>query len=298
MNESKSPIPAREFVEDHYAATADELLDLLSPRHELWRDEPDAWIFEDTPTPSGSCARARCATHATRSRRRPIFTKADASIPSWSVLAGLQNRLLQVFGEALDRSGIAIPVQNPELDAISPPATESNAHPPRRLFPLMALAQHYGLPTMLLDWSRRSLVGAYFAAEEAADESKRGSATHVAVWALYRGGAHSLEGLLFFEAPASSNPNLRAQDGLFTLLPASEKDYRSVEDFFQRTSRIIGAPTRAPLRRIMMPIGETKELLRLLHYEGVNGASMFPGAYGVVRALREGALWDTAPRGK
>ncbi len=196
-------------------------------------------------------------------------------------------------------AGIAIPVQNPELERNKPPSDgieRTSATPP--------FSVDGARPTLRSpdDAARLEpailLVGAYFAAEEAADESKRGSATHVAVWALYRGGAHSLEGLLFFEAPASSNPNLRAQDGLFTLLPASEKDYRSVEDFFQRTSRIIGAPTRAPLRRIMMPIGETKELLRLLHYEGVNGASMFPGAYGVVRALREGALWDTAPRGK
>lgn len=41
------------------------------------------------------------------------------------------------------------------------------AWPPPELFSLIALAQHYGVPTRALDWSQSSYVAAYFAASSA-----------------------------------------------------------------------------------------------------------------------------------
>lgn len=43
---------------------------------------------------------------------------------------------------------------------------------------------------------------------------------------------------------------------------------------------------------MLLPHSEARQLLRLLSDEGVDGASMFPGADGVVRAMRERVLWD------
>src|SRR5947199_161566 len=48
---------------------------------------------------------------------------------------------------------------------------------------IFAIAQHHGIPTLLLDWSFDPLVAAYFAAEGNIDEP----ASHdLAVWALRR----------------------------------------------------------------------------------------------------------------
>lgn len=41
------------------------------------------------------------------------------------------------------------------------------------------------------------------------------------------------------------------------------------------------------LRRFVLPRSQARQLLDLLSLERVDGASMFPGADGVVRAMRE-----------
>jgi hypothetical protein len=46
-----------------------------------------------------------------------------------------------------------------------------------------------------------------------------------------------------------------------------------------------------PMRRFLLSIEAAPRLLRLLSHEGIDGASMFPGADGVVRAMCERALW-------
>ena len=47
----------------------------------------------------------------------------------------------------------------------------------------------------------------------------------------------------------------------------------------------------SPLWRLTLPHVEARELMRLLSLEGVDGASMFPGPDGVVKAMREAAIW-------
>lgn len=304
MTDPKDPA-SRDGVEDQHLRSAGEFLDALSPRSDPWASEPSAWIYRGQ-------ADAEWELKAKAVRDPDAFAKygvrvasirpgyVPGAVPVWRERIGFQERLLTRFRTGLDQSGLVIPSRAPRVSSREPEERNSNVRDPlweglplRETLPLIALAQHHGLPTILLDWTRRSWIAAYFAAVEAAEPEKRGRATHLAVWALRRGGLDQpTEGPYFYEAPGGTNPNLSAQSGLFTMLRVDDGDDLSLEGHFVRLRKITGGAL--PLQRLTLPVSEAGQLLRFLSYEGITGASMFPGADGVVRAMRETALWDAA----
>jgi hypothetical protein len=283
----------RDGVEDHASTDVEAFLDKMSPRHPMWRDNPSEWIYRGQSDASWQL-KARAAREPNAFARYGVTyaSRFPGYVPTGDAFerVGLVTRLLERFRNGLDQAGIVVPSAHPRIWRED--ERSSNIEPPSEVFPLMALAQHHGLPTLLLDWTRRAMVAAYFAAAEAADPEKRGSSTHLAVWAIRRGSLlRSSEGPNFYEAPGGTNPNLRAQAGLFSYVTAVDEP--SIELHNARLRGIIG--TALPLRRLHLPVDQAPKLLRLLSDEGISGVSMFPGADGVVRGLREMALWDQPP---
>jgi hypothetical protein len=144
---------------------------------------------------------------------------------------------------------------------------------------LLAIAQHHGLATRLLDWTTNPLNAAYFSVRE----SREGPAViHAARFAdlFFKKPAEQSfpnplefdEGILVF-CPRSVVPRIVRQNGLFTVHGPPDMSLDSFDpDVVTRESIVVSASYRPKL------------LVELARY-GISSASLFPDLDGLSRYL-------------
>lgn len=179
----------------------------------------------------------------------------------------------------------------------------------------IALAQHHGIPTFLLDWTASPIVSAFFALGEASSQD-------LAVWALRTDSLDlpdteeafqklGLDKVNLVNTAREGNSFLSAQHGVFTTIenpylnwtkngayPDLEKVFRSYESeeivarlnsgkwleedgrgvhpiIYQRCLDFFHIGD-VRLRKIVLPAGEREELQKLLKRENVTSAHLMP----------------------
>jgi len=325
VGRSEVGTPQRELFREVDIESAAELLDEISPRRgRLWAEanvpsiplHGERWIFRgqrdaDWGLVPNSLRRGFLKWVRNPNDHSPLSQYESLERTSTQEQLGLEQGLVNRFVIGVDRQGLAVPGDSAELrDYYKEGDLPLERFPPEARRPTFALAQHYGIPTRLLDWSYNAKIAAYFACVDIAERQATGgksTSERFSVWALSQDFVQRFATdwepkISIVTVPTVSNPNLHAQQGLFTLVeyrerPPGLRDDVAVLDHLPTVDELIRDPNASPrlgwegsvppLWKFSVPVREAGVLLKHLAHEDVTGGTVYHGHKAVVEAIRE-----------
>lgn len=228
-------------------------------------------------------------------RRRSVYTQTDH-------IVFFERELLDAYIHHCDEMGLAIPGdsldfrRNAEFFSFAEQfGLDGNEWPTDCFYPVLASAQHHGVPTRLLDMTKSSFVAAYFAGMQALNLPEKDSPQDIAIWAVdarkVDGVRHktgnTINEIKFVSVPGVTSQNLAAQKGCFLLTKWLSGQSRH-RDFERGPSvdEILNA-SEVVLHKVMLSFGHVGKLIFKCRDYGISAATLFPGYDGAGRAARE-----------
>lgn len=158
---------------------------------------------------------------------------------------------------------------------------------PENTWDLLALAQHHGLPTRLLDWSYNALVALWFAVEKPAIKDERGVCQNGVVWILSpelsdfnidtkKENPLEIKITKIFRSSVVSR-RISAQAGVFTV-HGINKEGKLVN--FESNKKY-----KSKLTKVVIHYRDFARIREQLHILGVNNFTIFPDIDGFCKHL-------------
>ena len=224
---------------------------------------------------------------------------------SWQVLA--EYNILRDFYRLADRMGLEVPlsprirknlVSEYNLPDLRPERWMDETWIFADLLEVAALAQHYGVPTRLLDWTYDLYVALYFGFTDAI-----GKDGYLVIWALekeylsFKKGTTKPVSVDFITPHYAKNPNLSAQQGLFSHWPIpnpeaknplsigrdSLTDRRPLDKLIDE--QLGDDLDRSIFMKFVLPCSEAVSGCEILERLGYGAAKLFPGYSGVAKQI-------------
>jgi hypothetical protein len=272
--------------------SAQEFIARLRLSDQLWRGRPsNKWAFRGQADAGWGLI-----PKAFRSSTNLAYTGSPVRPPLGPERQRREElRALNHFLFLADRVGLPVPGDGQHLRL---PDTVQHTPPSFRDWPwptvleTLAIAQHHGVPTRLLDFSHDPLTAAFFAAHGAWSSSSSPDVPsgRIAVWAINLEvvsacvEAHRQRrerpSIIWVTASRASNTFLHQQDALFLL--DLDADSRPFPPDLERA--VIAAPERAGLQapaeplvvQLVLAASQISEVLRLLWNEAYYPAKLMP----------------------